>query len=114
MPAELTTHAKEKGTFVITCAFTDEDDSAVTPTTLTWTLTNTSGTVINSRQDVAVSSPSSSEDITLQGDDLQILSATDNGRRVLTVEGTYDSGELTDLPIKESCYFTVDNLVAVS
>jgi len=114
MPTTLTTHAQEKSTFVITAAFTDEADDALTPKTLTWTLTDSDGTVINSKQDEVISSPSSSEDIVLSEDDLQILSATDDGVRKLTIEGTYDSSYGNDLPLRDSVTFIVDNLVAVT
>jgi len=115
MTTELTTHAKEKSTYIITASFTDEDDAAVAPKTLTWTLTDDQGDVINGREDVEVSSPSSSEDIVLSGDDLALQSGeTSRGVRILTVEGTYDSDAGSDLPLNDEIRFIVDGLVAVS
>ena len=114
MTTELTTHAKEKSTFIITAAFTDEDENAVAPKTLTWTLTDEQGTVINGREDVAVTTPSASEDIVLSGDDLALQSGeATRGVRVLTVEATYDSDAGSDLPLNEEIRFIVDGLVAV-
>jgi len=115
MTTELTTHAKEKSTFVITAAFTDEDGNAVAPKTLTWTLTDDGGTVINEKEDEVVSSPSASEDIVLSGDDLALQSGEETrGVRILTVEATYDSDAGSDLPLNEEIRFIVDGLVAVS
>jgi len=114
MPVTLSTHAVEESTYIITAAFTDEDDNAVSPNTLTWTLTDTGGNVINDRQAENVDSPSSSEDIVLSGDDLQITGDSDNGRRILTVEATYDSNAGSDLPLKDSCKFQIDDLLVIS
>jgi len=113
MPTLLTTHADEKSTYVVTAAFTDEDGNAVTPNTLTWALTDSDGTVINDRDDESIS-PDTSVDIVLSGDDLQIVDSSDDGVRILTVEGTYNSDAGSGLPLKESCKFIVDNLVAVT
>lgn len=101
----------EEGSAIFTVAFTDEDDAAVTPNSgLTWTLTNASGTVINSRSAVALT-PASSVTIKLSGDDLAIGA---NGiERHLLIQGTYASGGDT-LNIRDSAIFFLDNLVAVT
>ncbi|HDM76324.1 MAG TPA: hypothetical protein ENG51_07620 [Deltaproteobacteria bacterium] len=112
MPTTLTTHAVEKSTFVITVAFQDEQGNSVTPNELTWTLTDMNGNVINNRDQVSIT-PASSVDIVLSGDDLA-LEGDAPELRVLTVEGTYSSDLGSDLPIKDSVRFIVDNLVAVS
>lgn len=114
MATTLTTHATEKSTFVVTAAFTDEDDAAVAPATLTWTLTDSDGSVINSRLDVVVSTPTSSEDIVLSGDDLAIQSATDTGVRILTTEATYSSSLGTGLSLRGQVTFIIDGLVAIT
>lgn len=114
MAITLSTHAVEESTYVITVSFTDEDDNAITPITLTWTLVDTKGTVINSREDVVIGTPSSSEDIVLSGDDLQITGSNDNRKRILAVEATYDSDAGSDLPLKQETQFIIDSLVAVS
>ena len=103
-------NAIEGSTYVVTAAFTDEDGDAVTPNTVTWTLTTTNGTVINSREDVSIT-PDTSVDIVLSGDDLAVGS---NGRyRILTVEAVYDSSYGTDLPLKARCAFEIENLAVV-
>lgn len=111
MPTVLTTNAIEQSTYIITASFTDEDGSDVTPKTLTWTLTDEAGNVINSRQDVALT-PNTSVEIVLSGDDLVV--STYGTKRIVTVEGTYDSDAGTDLPLRDQVRFTIDNLVAVS
>ena len=115
MPTVLTnSNIMEKGTAVITATFTDEDGNSVNPDTMTWTLSDEDGTIINSREDIAISSPSSSEEIVLSGADLQILSSADTGVRILTLEGTYTSDAGAGLPIKDKCRFVVQNLEVVS
>lgn len=106
----------EKSTGVATCAFKDENGQAVTPTSATWTLSDTSGTVINSREDVVISSLDTSVDIVLSGDDLAISAgfAGDAEERVLTVEAVYDSDLGSDLPAKAECHFYIENLAAIT
>jgi len=115
MPTTLTTHAAEQGTFVITVAFLDEDGAAEDVKTATWTLTDKDGTVINSRTNVTITDPTSSEDIVLSGDDLAFQTGESNTAiRILTVEATYDSDAGSDLPLKESVEFIIDNLIKVT
>ena len=111
MPAIISAAAREGSTFVITCAFKDETGAAVAPTTMTWTLTDTGGTVINSRTNVAISSPTATENIVLGGADLAVI----NGDRILilTLEGTYTSTNGAGLALKEQVQFTVKDLKAV-
>lgn len=106
--------AIEESTLVINCAFKDEDGNAEDVKTLTWTLTDKDGTVINEREQVSVVTPSSTEDIVLSGDDLAILSGETaaNVERRFLVEATYDSDLGDDLPLKDSCKFYIRNLVA--
>jgi len=113
MATELTVSATEGSTYVITASFTDEDGSAVVPDTVTWTLTDTLGTVINSRQDVS-ETPASSIEIVLTGDDLAV-DGYNSPVRVFTVEGTYTS--LTHgagLLLTGSATFTVERLAGVA
>lgn len=109
----LTKRATEQSTYVITLSYLDSAGSAVTPDSVTWTLTDLDGTVINSREDVAIGSPSTTNDIVLSGDDLQI-GTNDNGGRIITIEGVYDSDEGNNLPLKEVAKFYVDALKVVS
>lgn len=103
----LSLHATEQGTYVINVALEDEDGNAVTPTTMSWTLTDKDGNVVNDREDVVVTSPSSSEDIVLSGDDLQITS-TLGTLRLFTVKGTYSSSIGTGLPFTGWKWFVID------
>lgn len=115
MPTTITsTKAIEQSTFVITCSFTDEDGDAVAPDTLSWSLTDEDGTIINSREDVAVTSPSASEDIVLSGDDLALVSGHEEDERYLVLEGTYTSDAGTGLPIRDQVKFYVSNLKKVT
>ena len=113
----LTTIAKEKSTFILTVAFTDENGSAVAPETLKWSLTDENGTAINSRTDVSVASPQASNSIVLSGDDLQILEDEANDRyakRRFVAEATYDSDLGNDLPVNDAVAFVVENLAKIT
>ena len=112
---KITTAAPEKGTFGVTCTFTDEDGDALTPATLTWTLTDMDGSVINSRQDVSVSSLSSAVTVVLSGNDLALTTTTTTGRkRRFAIEGTYDSDLGTGLPLTAECEFSIDSYLGVT
>lgn len=101
----------EEGSAVFTAAFTDEDGAAVTPNAgLTWTLTDASGNVINSRSAVALTT-ASSVTIKLSGDDLVI--GQNGTERHLLIQGTYASGGDT-LAIKDAAIFFIDDLVGVT
>jgi len=111
--------AREESTLVIQTSFTNEDGEAETPLTLTWTLTDENGTVINSREDVEVSSPAASNDIVLSGDDLSMLAAEVTAgditvERRFLVEATYNSDLGADLPLKDVVRFQIRNLVGVT
>lgn len=112
--------APEKGTIGIEVSFVDEEDVALTPNTITWTLTNRphrglAPTVVNGREDVAVAVPSSTITVVLSGDDLTFLD--DSGEdeqvlveRVFTVEYAYDSTLGSDLPGKAQYIFALERL----
>lgn len=110
MSIEITTHAIEKSTFVITAAFTDAAGSAVTPNTIVYTLTDINGTVINSKSSVSVT-PDTSVDIVLSGDDLAMQSGESViAERLLTIEAVYDSTEGTNMPLNAEVHFYIDDL----
>lgn len=117
MATEITENAIEESTYVFTVTFTDEDDNAVIPNTITWSLTDNGGTAINSRTDVSVSVPAAAIEITLSGDDLAIQAAEVNSRTVrrrLIVEATYDSDLGSDLPLNGVAVFKIENLVKIT
>ena len=114
MGAALTADAIERSTYAITITFYDEEDNLVDPLTAKWTLTDADGSVINNREEVAITSPSSSETIVLQGDDLVLQGGeSGSGERVFTVEATYDSSLGSGLPLNDFTTFRVLGLVAV-
>lgn len=115
MSVELTTHAIEKSTYVITVVFTDENSVAVIPTAATWTLTDWNGIVINNRSAVAMSPLASTYNVVLSGLDLAIQTGESLvGHRLLTVQATYNSSLGTGLLLKAEVEFVVDSLVNVA
>src|SRR3990170_3078876 len=59
MPITITDTANEKSTFALEMAITDENGDPLTPNTLTWTLTDLAGNVINERAGVEITTPAS-------------------------------------------------------
>ena len=96
----------EGSTIKVTMTFTDDGGNSVAPKTGTWTLTNASGTVVNSRQDVAISTLSSTISVAVRSSDI-VRAAGDDGTRYFLFEGTYDSDLGTDLPLTGRCRLTV-------
>ena len=115
MPTIITEEALPNNTIVLTMAFTDEDDNPVTPEDpTTWTLTDSSGTVINARSAVAIVEDTS-VDVVLKGDDLAATGVYDDGIRLISVVGDYDSAAGTDLPLDATHLFLIgDNIKPVT
>ena len=105
MATLLTARATEGSTYVVTVPFEDEDGNPVVPKTVTWTLTDGDGQVVNSRHEV-IETPAASLDIVLTDGDLPA-----DGYLVrmlyLLVEATYDSALGSDLPLKVQCQIEV-------
>jgi hypothetical protein len=97
MATVLTVEAVEGSTYVVTAAFTDEDGDLVVPNSVSWTLTESDGDVVNGRQDVS-ETPASSVDILLQGDDL-LAKPAGGGYLLMTVTADYDSALGSGLPL---------------
>lgn len=107
-----TAEIPEEGTIGFTVAFVDEEGTAMVPDSITWTLTDTSGNVINSRSAVSIGSPAASVTIVLSGDDLAI--GTNGTNRILLVEFEYSSTLGNNLPDKHEIHFKISNLTAVT
>ena len=112
----LDVHADEKSTHVVTATFKDEDGVLVVPTSITWTLTDESGTIINARENVAVVTPASAINIVLSGLDLAMQTGETAGivGRVITVNAVYNSTLGTGLPLKGEVKFYIDNLLKIT
>lgn len=101
----------EEGTLVLAGAFSDDADASVTPSSVTWTLTDENGAIINSRSAVALT-PATTYQIVLTGDDLAIGSNSPH-RRVL-IAWRYDSDAGVGLYGKHEIQFQIINLTAVT
>jgi len=105
---------RQESSAKVTASFKDASDgSAVTPASVTWSLMNLSGTIINSRDQVSIGAASEIE-IWLTGDDLQLLDETNEYElRKILVEATYNNGAAV-VPLKDEGQFAVYNLTGVS
>lgn len=95
MTTELWDIAQDDGTYAIRCVIRDPDGDAIPAariSSITWTLTDNAGTVINSRLNVsaAVANPL---DIVLVAADLDY---SDGAERLISIDVVYDLGTLTD------------------
>ncbi len=113
MPTTLTIEADEESTYVITFAFEDEDDQPVVPNSATWTLTDISGAVVNSRSNIDILPIVQTGDIVLSGDDLGIVvGVAGNIERRFRIAALYDSSLGSDLPLTGEAKFTIENHLA--
>jgi hypothetical protein len=108
-------NAPERGTKSITLSdFLDEADATATMKTLSWTLVDLDGAVVNSRTAVALT-PAASVSFVLSGDDLALSGSTSKDRkRRVTIKGTYDSDLGTDLPLTAEVEFEIDQFIGIT
>lgn len=106
-------NAPERGTYPVTIAFFDENGDPVTPTAATWSLLTSCEDIINSREDVAIGSLSTTAIILLSGADLAIIDANDNRQRHLTIKATYNSSLGTGLPLNQEATFFIEPIRGV-
>ncbi len=104
--------ANERGTLFMGIPFTDDAGVAVTPDSAVWSLTKTDGTVVNSREDVVISAPSSVEEVVLSGNDLAILDGGELETREFVVKWTWTRGAVV-VPANSPVRFQVRNLAGV-
>jgi hypothetical protein len=102
---EIKTIPNEESTVYITVTFYDKDGTATAPDSVTWTLTDEEGNIINEREDVEIDTPESSEEIKLSGNDLK---SSDSFKRVLTVESVLNGD-----PLKEEGRFNIGDLLII-
>lgn len=92
MPTIITTQVLPDHTVKLTITFLDEDGSAVVPDDpCTWSLTDSTGSVVNSRSGVDITE-ASSVDIVLTDADLSSTGVDDDGVRLFSVDGTHTAG----------------------
>ena len=128
----LDTKASEEGTYAIDeIQFLDSQDTpvAVTPEvgSVTWCLTDKNGTIINDREDVAITSASSMT-IVLSGDDLAVSGSVDKyvtrdgviiqqyERHVLVqgeVNTVIGTETLVNTPVTKEFIFYIENIVCL-
>ena len=106
MPTKLIMPAVEKSTIVITASFHDEAGSPMIPSTISWSLLDDQGEIVNNREDVVVE-PSTSIDIVLSGDDLDIKKNEIAESRICVISGRYNSSYGTDLHYYDSVFFQI-------
>ena len=95
--------AKEGNAYVVTASFYDENNVAVVPTQVTWTLTLRDGTVVNNRLNV-VTTPASTVNILLDQNDLAVVG---DPWRMFKLNGLYDGSYGTGLPIEGEYIFKI-------
>ena len=106
----ISTSPKEKGTAIVSVVFTDETGATITPTVAAWQLQRTDGAIVNNRS--FANCPITGTEIVLSGLDLAIFGISDNGVRIFSVQGLYDSDAGIDLPVNDEAKFKITRLMS--
>jgi hypothetical protein len=103
--------AIERSTYAVDLSFSDEDGTAMVPDSLTWSLRNSAGAIINARSSVATV-VGTTVTIVLSGADLSYEPSVGSSR-VLTIEATYTSSLGAGLPLKDEYTIPIRDLQGV-
>lgn len=100
----------DQSTKIIPITFKDENDVAITPLTgsVTWTLYNEKGTIINGREDEPETSALTVY-VVLTGDDLK---HSEGSRRIVVAKARYNSTLGNNLRIVNMASFNIRSLIA--
>ena len=101
----------ERGTLPLVLTFTDVAGDPLTLNTLTWSLRDAQGTIVNERNNQDVT-PAASVTIVLSDLDLAIGAA--GPARMLTLQGAFTSTLGSDLPYTDEITFAIVALDGVS
>lgn len=103
----------ERSSLPLRIDFTDDTGAPVTPVSANWSLTDGTGTIINTRHDVAITPLASTVYILLSNADL-LLSENAEQFRFVTVKATYNSATYgNNVPLKVGYTFLVTPLFNV-
>jgi hypothetical protein len=94
----------DKGTIIIPVAFLDEDNVAMIPVSITWTLRDEDGDIVNGR-DAVVVTPASTINIVLSNADLVYEAPT--SQRILRVDAIYNGAYGNGLTLPDYAKFTI-------
>ncbi len=115
----MTEKVLEKSNYRLDWVLEDENGDAITPTALSWSLTDLSGNVIGGKSNVPVSPLASSFSVFLTNTDLAFTGTPEKPwlpyfeQRLVTIQATYQDGGTIGY-IKNSAKFIVCNEAAVS
>lgn len=90
MPISIQEPAIEGGSFEIRIDWEDEQGNSKAPDTMAWTLHDGDNSIINAREDVAITVPAATELLFLSGADL-LIPGKQPVRRYVSFVGTYTS-----------------------
>lgn len=109
----LTPNAEKNSSYIVVVSLFDENGDPVLAgavTEISWTLRDSTGTVINGRLDIPVT-PAQTFTIVLSGADLAMPDST-IPERSLAIICTYNSVEFGELALAEELVFSVNNLMS--
>lgn len=98
-------NAIDQSTYFVEAAFQDEEGVPVVPSTLSWSLYDGDGDIVNSKLDEAIT-PAASVTICLSGNDLIHAGDLPKDFRCVLFKGTYTS-TFGEKPIRKSAEFYI-------
>ena len=119
----LDNYAQEKSTYVVSFTFVDEAQNPVTPSSVSWSLTNGAGVIMNNLSGQS-ETPATTINVVLKGDDLQVGTAESTLKKVgnrnlvrrhFIVEASYDSVTYgSGLPLTGEAVFYLEDLKKIT
>lgn len=108
----ITVKPAESGAAKVTVGpFRDEDGNLVTPTSITWSLSTLTGTIVNSRHNVSVT-PGSTVAWLISDADLAVSDG--DTARMITVTSLYTSTLGSNIPLREQARFNIETFAVNS
>jgi len=103
-------NADEESSYIIHLEFWDEAPvpDLILPVTASWTLRNRTGGIVNGRTEVEITPLTTTVDIVLAGDDLDVNAY--GAVRYFIVEATYNSTLGMGLPLREEATFRINRI----
>lgn len=110
MPIALTDTVPDGTAAVATVTFEDENGDAVIPDSITWSLYDPAGAIVNTREDIAVAVPAASVDILIEGAN-NLYSG--GYKRVFVIKAVVDLAAGNDQDSNESATYQILDIPGV-
>jgi hypothetical protein len=112
-PQIIEIYADQESSIVLELDVEDENGNAVAPNELYWQLAFPDGSIVNDREAVEITTPTATSTVMLSGADLAVQDGDEvPAVRYLSLYATYDSGDVTDIPLRQEHILHIRQAIA--